>query len=65
LIKVADYHFYGLGTPKDAAKAVGYYSAAVDTQVSALAMWNLGWCYEYGAGVPKVCFVLRFVLFEL
>ncbi|CAE6428836.1 unnamed protein product [Rhizoctonia solani] len=53
LIKVADYHFYGLGTPKDAAKAVGYYSAAVDTQVSALAMWNLGWCYEYGAGVPK------------
>ncbi|KAF8721644.1 HCP-like protein, partial [Rhizoctonia solani] len=53
LVKVGDYHFYGLGTPKDAAKAVGYYSAAVDTQVSALAMWNLGWCYEYGVGVPK------------
>ncbi|CAE6523630.1 unnamed protein product [Rhizoctonia solani] len=53
LVKVADYHFYGLGTPKDVAKAVGYYSAAVDTQVSALAMWNLGWCYEYGVGVPK------------
>ncbi|CAE6466148.1 unnamed protein product [Rhizoctonia solani] len=53
LVKVADYHFYGLGTPKDVAKAVGYYSAAVDTQVSALAMWNLGWCYEYGIGVPK------------
>ncbi|KAH7335019.1 hypothetical protein B0J17DRAFT_672405 [Rhizoctonia solani] len=44
LVKVADYHFYGLGTPK---------IAAVDTQVSALAMWNLGWCYEYGVGVPK------------
>ncbi|KAG8689795.1 ERAD-associated protein [Ceratobasidium sp. 423] len=53
LVKVADYHFYGLGTAKDIAKAVGYYSAAVDTQVSALAMWNLGWCYEYGVGVPK------------
>ncbi|CAE6450903.1 unnamed protein product [Rhizoctonia solani] len=53
LIKVADYHFYGLGTAKDIAKAVGYYSAAVDTQVSALAMWNMGWFYEYGVGVPK------------
>ncbi|KDN33698.1 hypothetical protein RSAG8_13207, partial [Rhizoctonia solani AG-8 WAC10335] len=55
LVKVADYHFYGLGTPKDMGKisAVGYYTAAVDTQVSALAMWNMGWCYEYGVGVPK------------
>ncbi|KAF8599931.1 HCP-like protein [Ceratobasidium sp. AG-I] len=53
LVKVADYHFHGLGTPKDVNRAVGYYSAAVDTQLSALAMWNLGWCYENGVGVPK------------
>ncbi|QRW13007.1 Sel1 domain-containing protein [Ceratobasidium sp. AG-Ba] len=53
LVKVADYHYYGLGTPKDVQRAVGYYSAAVDTQLSALAMWNLGWCYEHGVGVPK------------
>ncbi|KAG8705956.1 ERAD-associated protein [Ceratobasidium sp. 395] len=53
LVKVADYHYHGLGTAKDVARAVGYYSAAVDTQMSALAMWNLGWCYENGVGVPK------------
>ncbi|KAG8737949.1 ERAD-associated protein, partial [Ceratobasidium sp. 414] len=53
LVKVADYHYYGLGTPRDVSRAVGYYSAAVDTQLSALAMWNLGWCYENGVGVPK------------
>lgn len=54
LVKVADYHFHGLGTPKDVNRAVGFYSAAVDTQLSALAMWNMGWCYENGVGVPKV-----------
>ncbi|KAB5589505.1 MMS2 protein [Ceratobasidium theobromae] len=53
LVKVADYHFYGLGTRPDVERAVEYYSAAVDTQISAIAMWSLGWCYEYGVGVAK------------
>ena len=61
LVKVADYHFHGLGTPKDVNRAVGYYSAAVDTQLSALAMWNLGWCYENGVGVPKVIILSLFL----
>ncbi|KAJ1306301.1 hypothetical protein OPQ81_011000 [Rhizoctonia solani] len=34
-------------------KVADYHFYAVDTQVSALAMWNMGWCYEYGVGVPK------------
>ncbi|KAI0034697.1 HCP-like protein [Vararia minispora EC-137] len=57
LVKVADYYFYGVGIDEPAAvryeKAAGYYRSAVDTQVSALAMWNLGWMYENGVGVPQ------------
>ena len=34
-------------------KAAGYYQSAADTQMSALAMWNLGWMYENGKGVPQ------------
>jgi SEL1 protein len=35
-------------------KAASFYQAAADTQISALAMWNLGWMYENGVGVPQV-----------
>lgn len=59
LVKVGDYHYHGLGDPladqsTQYAKAVKYYQAAADTQLSALAMWNLGWMYENGVGVPQV-----------
>ena len=60
LVKVGDYYFYGIGAsehePDHARweKAAGYYRAAADTQLSALAMWNLGWMYENGRGVPQV-----------
>ena len=30
-----------------------YYQIAADSERSALAMWNLGWMYEYGIGVEK------------
>ncbi|KIJ51304.1 hypothetical protein M422DRAFT_223812 [Sphaerobolus stellatus SS14] len=58
LIKVGDYYFYGLGVPDEPEaarweKAAGYYHSAVSTQISALAMWNLGWMYENGIGVPQ------------
>ncbi|KNZ74880.1 Sel-1 like protein [Termitomyces sp. J132] len=58
LVKVGDYYYHGLGVPEqDEAtrleKAVMYYQSAADTQVSALAMWNLGWMYENGIGVPQ------------
>jgi SEL1 protein len=33
--------------------AVTYYQTAADTQLSAMAYWNLGWMYEMGKGVPR------------
>jgi hypothetical protein len=59
LVKVGDYYYHGLGDPEDDEatrfeKAARYYRSAADTQVSALAMWNLGWMYENGVGVPQV-----------
>jgi SEL1 protein len=61
LVKVGDYYYHGLGVPDEPEnvrweKAAGYYRSAADTQVSALAMWNLGWMYEHGYGVPQVSF---------
>jgi TPR repeat protein len=58
LVKLGDYHFHALGTPtlpralRD-ERAAGFYRAAADTQLSALAMFNLGWMYENGRGVPR------------
>ncbi|KAI5123803.1 hypothetical protein M0805_009098 [Coniferiporia weirii] len=58
LVKVGDYYYHGLGVPDGPEevrweRAVAFYQSAVDTQVSALAMWNLGWMYENGIGVPQ------------
>ncbi|KAJ3513423.1 hypothetical protein NLJ89_g2960 [Agrocybe chaxingu] len=58
LVKVGDYYYHGLGVPEEAEqsrfeKAARYYQSASDTQMSALAMWNLGWMYENGVGVPQ------------
>ncbi|RDB24755.1 Protein sel-1 1 [Hypsizygus marmoreus] len=58
LVKVGDYYYHGLGVPEEEAstrfeKAARYYQSAADTQMSALAMWNLGWMYENGIGVPQ------------
>lgn len=60
LVKVGDYYYHGLGVSEDSEatrleKAARYYQSAADTQMSALAMWNLGWMYENGVGVPQVC----------
>src|SRR6266498_5621714 len=59
LVKVGDYYYHGLGVPQEEEplryeKAARYYRSASDTQMSALAMWNLGWMYENGVGVPQV-----------
>lgn len=58
LVKVGDYYYHGLGVPDEPEnvrweKAAGFYRSAADTQISALAMWNLGWMYEHGYGVPQ------------
>lgn len=60
LVKVGDYYYHGLGVPDGGSeasrweKAATYYQSAVHTQLSAVAMWNLGWMYENGVGVPQV-----------
>jgi SEL1 protein len=59
LVKVADYYYHGLGVSESdektrLEKAARYYQSAANTQMSALAMWNLGWMYENGIGVPQV-----------
>ncbi|EPQ55072.1 HCP-like protein [Gloeophyllum trabeum ATCC 11539] len=58
LVKVGDYYYHGLGVPEEEQslryeKAAGYYQSAAQTHLSALAMWNLGWMYENGIGVPQ------------
>ncbi|TFK26490.1 HCP-like protein [Coprinopsis marcescibilis] len=59
LVKVGDYYYHGLGVSSQESlqsrveKAARYYQSAADTQTSALAMWNLGWMYENGIGVPQ------------
>ncbi|KAF8161262.1 hypothetical protein B0H34DRAFT_372708 [Crassisporium funariophilum] len=58
LVKVGDYYYHGLGVADESEqgrleKAARYYQSASDTQLSALAMWNLGWMYENGVGVPQ------------
>lgn len=60
LVKVGDYYYHGLGVSQETEslryeKAAKYYQSAADTQMSALAMWNLGWMYENGVGVPQAC----------
>jgi SEL1 protein len=53
LVKMGDWylHGYGLDTP-DAHKATACYQAAVES-MSAMGMWNLGWCHENGVGVEQ------------
>ena len=64
LVKVGDYYYHGLGVSEEETessrleKAARYYQSAAETQMSALAMWNLGWMYENGVGVPQVRVVL-------
>lgn len=58
LVKVGDYYYHGLGVPDEPAdirfeKAAGFYQSAADTSMSALALWNLGYMYENGVGVPQ------------
>ncbi|KIP02284.1 hypothetical protein PHLGIDRAFT_79348 [Phlebiopsis gigantea 11061_1 CR5-6] len=58
LVKLGDYYYHGLGVadePKTTRyeKAARYYQSAADTHMSALAMWNLGWMYENGIGMPR------------
>jgi SEL1 protein len=53
LIKMGDWYLYGHGlSHPDPSKAAACYQAAVES-LSAMGMWNLGWCHENGIGVEQ------------
>jgi len=53
LVKMGDWYLYGYGLYNpDPHKAAACYQAAVES-MSAMAMWNLGWCHENGVGVEQ------------
>lgn len=53
LVKMGDWYLHGYGLPSpDPVKAAACYQAAVEG-MSALGMWNLGWCHENGIGVEQ------------
>jgi hypothetical protein len=53
--QLGDYHYKGLtGEPPQMEKAAGFYQAAAESQISAMAYFNLGYMYEHGLGVPQV-----------
>jgi hypothetical protein len=60
MVKLGDYYYHGLGVSEPDVllkeKAAGYYQSAIETH-SAVAMWNIGWMYENGVGVPQVLIV--------
>lgn len=68
MVKLGDFYFNGWGVDEPAhlrqEKAAGYYQAAIDSH-SSIAMWNIGWMYENGMGVPQVqsipCFLFTIV----
>ena len=57
LVKMGDYYLKGIGVPSgipQPEKAAACYASAANTQVSSLAMHNLGWMHENGIGVSQV-----------
>ncbi|KAL1915475.1 uncharacterized protein VTP21DRAFT_6599 [Calcarisporiella thermophila] len=51
-VKMGDYYYKGIGTPKDPERAAACYQVAAHNQ-HAMAIWNLGWMHENGIGVEK------------
>jgi SEL1 protein len=52
-VKMGDLYYYGTGTDVDYAKSASYYRVA-ESQMSSLAMFNLGYMHERGIGIPQV-----------
>ncbi|CEF61903.1 BcDNA.LD23587 [Strongyloides ratti] len=52
-IKVGDYLYYGIGTDKDYKEAAEQYKLAADKFANSQALFNLGYMYEHGLGLPK------------
>ncbi|KAJ1918830.1 ERAD-associated protein [Mycoemilia scoparia] len=52
-IKQGDHYYYGLGAKTSPEKAAAIYTIAADKERNSMAMWNLGWMYEEGIGLPR------------
>ncbi|PVU87635.1 hypothetical protein BB561_006246 [Smittium simulii] len=52
-LKQGDIYYYGKGIKQDKKKAFAAYMLAVDLEKSSMAMWNLGYMYEFGIGVKR------------
>ncbi|KAG0260867.1 ERAD-associated protein [Mortierella polycephala] len=52
-VKMGDYYFTGIGAEVDFKKATACYQVAAEVELSAMAMWNLGWMHENGVGAAK------------
>ncbi|XP_032521684.2 protein sel-1 homolog 1 [Danaus plexippus] len=52
-VKLGDYHYYGLGTPKDLDAAAHHYRLASEHLHSAQATFNLGFMHERGLGLVR------------
>lgn len=53
LVKMGDYYLNGIGTPVDMEKAASCYTAACEYKKSAMALYNLAWMHENGAGLDQ------------
>lgn len=53
LIKMGDYYLKGIGTTADMEKAASCYTAACEYHKSAMALYNLAWMHENGAGLDQ------------
>ncbi|XP_059047459.1 protein sel-1 homolog 1 [Achroia grisella] len=52
-VKLGDYHYYGLGTPRDLDAAAHHYRIASEQLHNAQAMFNLGYMHERGLGLAQ------------
>lgn len=59
IVKLGDYHYYGLGTPVDYEVAAMHYRLASDQQHNAQAMFNLGYMHEQGLGMTKDIYLAK------
>lgn len=52
-VKLGDYYYYGQGTKVDLEQAAEEYRTAADEKHCAQALFNLGYMYEQGLGLPR------------
>ncbi|OMJ23646.1 Protein sel-1-like protein [Smittium culicis] len=52
-LKQGDYYFNGIGVEKSMSKAAAAYMLSAELEENEMAMWNLGYMYEFGIGVKR------------